>query len=296
MRYGAVFPHADIGTDPAAIRGFVQAVEAAGFDYLIAYDHVTGAHPDRFAGTSIPGFANPPYVHDSPFHEVLTLFAYLAGVTSRLELVTSVLVLPQRQTALVAKQAAEVDMLSGGRLRLVVGVGWNFAEYGSLGVDFSSRGQHLEEQIVVLRKLWSEPLVSFQGRWHALDRVALAPRPTRQLPVWIGGGGSDGLLGRVGRHASGWMPLLPPSENAAAAVARLRARLAEAGRDAKDFGIDARIRAGDGKPAAWIADATRWRDLGATHLCLNAAVRGAPADKQLETAIRMKRAIGEALG
>ena len=296
MKYGAVFPHADIGTDPAAIRGFVQAVEAAGFDYLIAYDHVTGAHPDRFAGTSIPGFATAPYVHTSPFHEVLTLFAYLAGVTTRLELVTSVLVLPQRQTALVAKQAAEVDMLSGGRLRLVVGVGWNFAEYGSLGVDFSSRGQHLEEQIVVLRKLWSEPLVSFQGRWHALDRVALAPRPARPLPIWIGGGGSDGLLGRVARHANGWMPLLPPSEDAAAAVARLRERLREAGRDPAGFGLDARIRAGDGKPEAWIADATRWRDLGATHLCLNAAVRGTPPDKQLETAIRMKQALAPVLG
>ena len=295
MKIGTVFPHADIGSDPAAVRDFAQAVEGAGFDYLIAYDHVTGAHPERFANVTIPGFAGPPYVHDSPFHEIFTLFAFLAGLTERIELVTSVLVLPQRQTALVAKQAAEIDLLSRGRLRLVVGVGWNFAEYGSLGADFGSRGRRLEEQLVVLRRLWSEPLVSFEGRFHLLDRIAIAPRPARALPVWIGGGVGDVLLRRLARHADGWMPLLPPAEDAEAAVARLRAVLKEEGRDPLAFGLDARIRA-TGEPADWVRAARRWQALGATHLCLNSVVRGTSPRAQLETAIRMKQVITDAIG
>ena len=295
MKLGTVFPHADIGTDPAAIRDFAQAVEAAGFDYLIAYDHVTGAHPDRFAGVTIPNFAAPPYVHDSPFPEIFTLFAFLSGVTRRLELVSSVLVLPQRQTALVAKQAAEVDILSGGRLRLVVGVGWNFAEYASLGAEFGSRGRRLEEQLLVIRRLWTEPLVSFEGRFHLLDRMAIAPRPTRALPIWIGGGVGDVLLRRLARLADGWMPLLPAGENPEAAVGRLRSVLKEEGRDPGSFGLDARLRAAGG-PADWVAGARRWQALGATHLCLNAVVKGTAPMAQLDTATRMKRVIADALG
>jgi probable F420-dependent oxidoreductase len=295
MRLGTIFPNADIGTDPVAIRDFAQAVEGAGFDYLLTYDHVTGAHPDRFAGASIAGFSAPPYVHDSPFHEPFVLFAYLAGLTRRLELVSSVLILPQRQTALVAKQAAEVDMLSGGRLRLAVGVGWNFAEYESLGADFHTRGRRLEEQILVMRKLWTEPLVTFAGRWHTLDRVAMAPRPSRPLPIWIGGGAGDQLLRRVARLADGWMPLLPPAEDAAAAVTRLHALLREEGRDPASFGLDARIRA-TGDPADWVSAARRWRSLGATHLCLNSVARGTPPMQQLDTAIRMKQVVREGLG
>ena len=257
MKLGIVFPQADIGSDPAVIRAFARAVEDAGFDYLLAYDHIIGVHPDRFAGATIPGFAGPPYVHDSPFHEPLVLFSHLAGVTTRLEFVTSVLVLPQRSTALVAKQAAEVDLLSGGRLRLAVGVGWNFAEYTSLNADFETRNRRLEEQVVVLRKLWTEPLVTFKGRWHALDRVAITPRPARALPIWIGGGTGEHVLRRVARLADGWMPLLQPAEDPEKAMARLRALLVEAGRDPAAFGLDARIR-GTGGPADWVAAARRY--------------------------------------
>jgi probable F420-dependent oxidoreductase len=295
MKIGTIFPNADIGTDPAAIRGFARAVEDAGFDYLLSYDHVTGAHPDRFAGATIPGFAGPPYVHDSPFHEPLALFSHLAAVTSRLEFATSVLVLPQRQTPLVAKQAAEVDMLSGGRLRLAVGVGWNFAEYASLDADFAHRGSRLEEQILVMKLLWTQPLVTFRGRWHDLDRIAITPRPGRPLPVWIGGGADDHLLRRVARHADGWMPLLPATEDVAAAVARLRGFLAGERRDPASFGLDVRIRAAGGGSDEWIAAARRWRSLGATHVCLNGIVRGTPALQQLETAIEMKRAVEDVL-
>jgi len=291
MLLGTIFPNADIGTDPEAIRDYARAVEDAGFDYLLTYDHITGAHPDRFAGVTIPGFAGPPYVHDSPFHEPLVLFSHLAAVTRRLEFVTSVLVLPQRPAPLVAKQAAEVDLLSGGRLRLAVGVGWNFAEYESLNADFGTRNQRLEEQIVVMRKLWTEPLVTFKGRWHTLDRVAITPRPARPLPIWIGGGSSDPVLRRVARLADGWMPLLQPTEDAASAVERLRKFLREAGRDATSFGLDARIRAATGGSDKWIAAAQRWRALGATHLCLNSVTRGTPVREQLDAAIRMKHAL-----
>ncbi len=293
MKVGIVFPQADIGSDPTAIRAFARAAEDAGFDYLLAYDHITGVHPDRFAGATIPGFSGPPYGHDSPFHEPLVLFSHLAGVTTRLEFATSVLVLPQRSTPLVAKQAAEVDLLSGGRLRLAVGVGWNFAEYASLNADFETRNRRLEEQIVVLRKLWTEPLVTFKGRWHALDRVAITPRPARALPIWIGGGTSEHVLRRVARLADGWMPLLQPTEDPEKAMARLRALLVEARREPASFGLDARIR-GTGGPADWVAAARRWRALGATHLCLSAG-RGIPAPQQLELAIRMKQALAGVL-
>jgi probable F420-dependent oxidoreductase len=289
VKIGTVFPNADIGVDPAVIRDHARAVEDAGFDYLLAYDHVTGAHPDRFAGATIPGFAGPPYVHDSPFHEPLVLFSHLSAVTTRLQFVTSVLVLPQRPAPLVAKQAAEVDLLSGGRLRLAVGVGWNFAEYESLGAEFASRNARLEEQITVLRRLWSEPLVTYRGRWHTLDRIAITPRPARPLPIWIGGGAGDHALRRVARLADGWMPLLQPTEDPADAVARLRTYLGEQGRDAKSFPIDARIRAVGG-PDDWTAAARRWRELGATHLCLG-ITRGTPAAQQLRTALEMKRTL-----
>src|SRR5262249_52693595 len=293
MKLGIVFPQADIGTDPAVIRGFACAVEEAGFDYLLAYDHITGAHADRFAGATIPGFAGPPYVHDSPFHEALVLFSHLAGGTTRLGFVASVVVLPQRSTPLVAKQVAEIDLLSWWRWRLAVAVGWNFAEYESLNADFETRNRRLEEQIVVLRRLWTEPLVTFKGRWHTLDRIAITPRPARALPIWIGGGTSDHALRRVARLADGWMPLLQSTEDPDRAMVRLRALLVEAGRDPATFGLDARIR-GAGGPADWVATARRWRALGATHLCFSPG-RGIPAPRHLETAIKMKRALAGVL-
>ena len=187
MRIGAVFSQADSGTDPEAIRRWAQIAEEAGFAHLMAYDHVLGADPRciRTAwGTSPHRRTRTEHV----FHEIFVLFSHLAAVTTSLEFVTSVLVLPQRQTALVAKQAATLDLLSGGRLRLAVGVGWNWAEYEGLGVDFAGREDRLEEQIALMRRLWTEPLVTFDGRFHHLDRVGLNPRPAQPLPVWIGGG------------------------------------------------------------------------------------------------------------
>ena len=189
MRVGAVFSQADSGTDPAAIRAWARAAEAAGYQHLMAYDHVLGASGELFP-SGVGSFPAAPYTHEHTFHEILVLFAHLAAVTEAVELVTSVLILPQRQTAVVAKQVSTIDLLSGGRLRLAVGVGWNWAEYAALGTDFDSREERLEEQISVMRRLWAEPLVTFSGRFHQLDRVGINPLPSRPIPIWIGSGAS----------------------------------------------------------------------------------------------------------
>jgi probable F420-dependent oxidoreductase len=297
MRLGIGFPHQVIGTDPAEVRDFARAAEAAGFDYLSAIEHVAGAHAERFAGVDT-GFPAPPYLHDYPFHEPFTLFAFLAGVTSRIELVTSVLVLPQRQTVLVAKQAAEVSLLSGGRLRLGVGVGWNHAEFESLGADFRTRGERTAEQVVVLRRLWTEPLVTFTGRWHTLDRVAIAPLPAQPVPLWMGGGTGEVTLRRIARLADGWMPMARASGDVGELAARMRGYLAEAGRDPAALGIQVTIGgAGQAEPGQWVAAARRWAEAGATHLTLGGSPdSGVTARQRLDRAVEIKRALELELG
>src|SRR5712671_7790587 len=183
MHYGVVFPQIEFGNDPHAIKDYAQAAEGLGYDYLLVYDHVLSAHPDR--EPKLTG----PYTHEDPFHEPMVFFGFLAGVTTRLELTTGILILPQRQTALVAKQAAEVDVLSRGRLRLGVGLGWNYVEYEALGMSFTDRGKRIEEQIAVLRALWTQEVVDFKGRWHRIDRAGINPPPVqRPIPLWMGGG------------------------------------------------------------------------------------------------------------
>lgn len=174
MRLGAIFPQTEIGNDPADIRAYAEAVEAMGYQHILAYDHVLGA------GTvSRPDWTGP-YTSETPFHEIFVLFGYLAAVTRRVELVTGVLILPQRQTALAAKQAAAVDVLSGGRLRLGVGVGWNDVEYQALNEDFGNRGARIEEQVALLRALWSETAISFSGRWHTMEDAGINPLPAQR--------------------------------------------------------------------------------------------------------------------
>jgi probable F420-dependent oxidoreductase len=261
MRVGAVFPQTEIGNDPGDIRRWAAAVEALDFDHIMAYDHVLGAGTD-----GRPDWRG--YTSEDPFHEVFVLFGYLAGITRRVELATGVLVLPQRQTALVAKQAAEVDVLSGGRLRLGVGVGWNEVEYGALGESFRDRGARSEEQIGLLRELWSTPVITHSGRWHQVDRAGINPRPAAGLiPVWLGGG-SDQTLRRVARMGDGWLPTGDPGP-AAGALARLRDYLRQAGRQPGDVGIEPRLTLASVPPADWAGYAVRWRDLGATHLTIS---------------------------
>ena len=253
MRIGAVFSQADSGTDPAAIRQWAVDAEAAGFEHLMAYDHVLGASSERLGPGPFGSFPNAPYTSEHTFHEILVLFSHLAAITTRLQFISSVLVLPQRQIAVVAKQIASIDLLSGGRIRLAVGVGWNAAEYEALGVDFADRTAILEEQIDVLRLLWSQPLVDYEGRFHHLRGVGINPLPTHPLPILIGSGASDAVLRRVVRKADGWMPLLIPrldTIDIATAVTKLRRFAEDAGRDPASLPIHGRVYLGPGWQAA----------------------------------------------
>jgi probable F420-dependent oxidoreductase len=263
MRIGVVFPQTEIGSDPAAIRDYAQTAEGQGFTHVLAYDHVLGANPQR------PGGWSGPYTYQTPFHEVFVLFSYLAGVTQRLELVTGILILPQRQTALVAKQAASLDLLSGGGLRLGVGLGWNEVEYVSLNEDFHNRGKRIEEQVRLLRRLWSGPLVDFQGNWHTIPDAGVNPLPVqRPIPVWFGGH-AEAVLRRVARMGDGWMPNYRSAADARPSLALLDRFLAEAGRARSEIGIEPRISYGAGDARAWEAAMRDWQAEGATHLSFN---------------------------
>jgi probable F420-dependent oxidoreductase len=267
VQVGVVFPQTEIGADPGGVRAFAQAAQEVGYRHLLAYDHVLGA--DVSGRSDWPG----PYTSEHQFHEIFVLFGYLAAVAPGLELVTGVLVLPQRQTALVAKQAAEIDILTGGRLRLGVGLGWNFVEFEALGEDFHNRGRRAEEQIELLRRLWQEPVVGFEGRYHHVPRAGLNPLPVqRPIPIWIGGS-AEAAIKRAARIADGFFPQRPLEGGWPATMERFRAWAEEAGRDPDAIPIEPRINIGTGTPDDWGRDADEWRELGATHLSL-ATMRG----------------------
>jgi probable F420-dependent oxidoreductase len=297
VRIGVVFSQADSGTDPEAIRRWAQRAEAAGFAHILAYDHVLGASRERLGPGPFGPFPNAPYTSDHTFHEILVLFSHLAAVTTRIELATSVLVLPQRQTALAAKQIATVDLLSGGRMRVAVGAGWNFAEYQGMGIDYGARTGRLEEQIHVLRRLWSEPLVSYHGRYHDLDRVGINPLPSRRIPIFVGSGAADPVLRRVVRVADGWMPLLLPGLDrltVAEGVTRLRQLCDEAGRDPATLPIHGRIYLGDG----WQRELEQAVELGFADLSIGfnrLANPGRSHDEHLDQAISALHEIGDDL-
>ena len=261
MRIGVVFPQTEIGPDAGAVRAYAQRVEELGFRHVLAYDHVLGA--DRAVHRGWQG----PYDLATTFHEPLVLFGYLAGITS-LELVTGIIILPQRQTVLVAKQAAEVDLLSGGRFRLGIGLGWNAVEYEALGEDFSSRGRRVEEQVDLLRRLWTEPSVTYHGRYHRVTGAGLAPLPLqRPIPVWFGAQ-SDRAYRRAGRLADGWFPQVPPGPKLDEARSVVERAAAEAGRDPRAIDMEGRV-AWRGSPEK-LADHTRtWHEAGATHVSVN---------------------------
>jgi len=257
-----VFPQTEIGSDPGVVREYAQAVEEMGYSHILVYDHVLGA-----STKTRPGWRGP-YNSETQFHEPFVLFGYLAGLTRRIELVTGVIILPQRQTALVAKQAAEVDALSGGRLRLGVGIGWNTVEYEGLNENFSNRGVRLEEQIEVLRALWSGSEITYQGRWHTIDHAGINPLPVqRPIPVWVGGR-SAAAYRRAGRLADGWLPQVQPGPELERARALIDESAVEAGRDPAAIGCEGRI-AWRGDLDAAVAEAAAWRTAGATHLGVN---------------------------
>jgi probable F420-dependent oxidoreductase len=282
MEIGTVFPQLESGTDPAMLRDYATRVEAAGYDHLLAYDHVLGVDPswEDWDG---------PYDNADTFHEPLTTFSHLAGATDEIEFVTGIVILPQRQTALVAKQAAQVDVLSNGRLRLGVGNGWNPYEYRALGQDFSERGRRIEEQIEVLRHLWTEDVVDFDGEFHRLPEVGINPRPVQQpIPVWLGGM-ADPVKRRVARMADGWIPQFQPGEEAQEHLADLERYAEEENRELADIGIQGRVFAVPGEDDEWIDRAQAWTDLGADYLALDTMYQdigdiGAHADHLEEVA------------
>ena len=261
MRIGVVFPQTDIGADVGAVRAYAQRAEELGFRHVLAYDHVVGADPAVHRGWQ------GPYDVTTTFHEPLVLFGFLAGITS-LELVTGIIILPQRQTVLVAKQAAEVDLLSEGRFRLGVGLGWNAVEYEALGQDFSSRGRRIEEQAELLRRLWTEASVTYTGRYDRVTGAGLAPLPRqRPIPVWFGAQ-SDRAYRRVGRLADGWFPQVPPGPGLDEARSVVERAAVEAGRDPRELGMEGRV-SWRGSPEKLAEDTRAWDEAGSTHLSVN---------------------------
>ena len=284
MRFGVIFPQTEIGADPIAVRDYAQAAEELGYDHLAAYDHVLGANPARRPGWS------PPYSHKDMFHEPFVLFGYLAGLTKSIQLTTGILILPQRQTVLVAKQAAAVDVLSGGRLRLGIGIGWNDVEYEALGENFKNRGRRSEEQMEVLRRLWTQELVTFQGRWHKITDAGLNPLPIqRPIPIWLGGS-AEAVLRRIARRGDGWFPLLQPDEKCRSMIERLQSYTREAGRDPGAVGIEGRILFANSSPEDWVKGVARWKELGATHISVNTMKAGLASPSAHIDAIRRFKA------
>jgi probable F420-dependent oxidoreductase len=261
MELGALLPLGDIGGDPATLRDYAQAAESAGYDFIEAPDHVLGANPAGAPEAERTGAG----LYQDPF----VLFGYLAGVAPKLGFSTGVLILPQRQTALVAKQAACLDVLCGGRFRLGIGVGWNEVEFVGLNENFHNRGRRSEEQVQVMQALWAEPHVSFKGRWHTVDDAGINPRPAAgKVPVWFGGH-HERTLERIAKWGDGWMPnAYPPDQSALNVFGQLRRLTEQAGRDPARVGIEVWVSMGSGSDAEWAKEARFWKQAGASHLCL----------------------------
>ena len=263
MKLGVVFPQTEIGSDPGAVREYAQAAEGMGYNHILAFDHVLGANAE-----SRPGWSGA-YRHTDAFHEPFVLFGYLAAVTNSVELVTGVIILPQRQTALVAKQTAAVDVLSQGRLRLGIGIGWNAVEYEALSENFHDRGRRSEEQIDLLRKLWTNDLITYEGRWHKITDAGLNPLPVQQpIPVWFGGAAPQ-TIRRVATMGDGWFPLFRPDDHGRELIESMREQAAEAGRGPNDIGVESWVSIRDSSEDDWKRTAEAWRELGATHLSVN---------------------------
>ncbi|GAC1322752.1 MAG: hypothetical protein NVSMB22_09800 [Chloroflexota bacterium] len=283
MRIGVTFPQKEITADPVAVRDYAQAAESLGYSHLLAYDHVIGAdianRPDW----------RGPYTSDTLFHEVFVLFGYLAAVAPSLELVSNVIILPQRQTVLVAKQAVEVDVLTGGKFRLGVGLGWNDVEYQALNETFSNRGRRIEEQIVLLRSLFTERTLTFHGSWHNVEEAGILPLPVqRPIPIWLGGS-VEATLRRVVALGDGWFPQGPPDDKNRQKMERLYELALEAGRDPSSIGIEARVSIAGSTPDEWARQVEEWQALGATYIGVNTMDAGLTSPQDHINAIRCFR-------
>jgi probable F420-dependent oxidoreductase len=268
VNIGVVYPQTEYENDPIAIRDYAQTVEALGFSHILAYEHVLGANPAR------PGGWSGPYTYQHPFLEPFVLFGFMAACTEMIEFATGIVILPQRQTALVAKQAASLDVLCQGRLRLGIGLGWNPVEYIALGQDFHTRGKRIEEQVDLLRKLWTQPLLNFSGRWDTITDAGINPLPVqRPIPIWFGGH-ADAVLRRIAKMGDGWMLMSKSPADARPALDTLAQYLQENRRKLSDIGIEARFSYGDGGTSHWQKIIKGWQSVGATHLSINTMACG----------------------
>ena len=303
MRIGVSLPQREpgLGRDISAITEYARAAEAMGYDHIRTGEHVLGAN-----AASRPGWQGP-YTHNDLWHEPFVLFGYLAGLTKTLEFVTSIVILPQRQTALVAKQAAALDLVSGGRLRLGIGVGWNPVEFEALGEDFSTRGRRIEEQIEVMRALWTQELVTYRGHWDTITDAGLNPMPVqRPIPIWIGGGpgsaggtstvGADRVLRRIAKMADGWFPSLGLETGVGEAIATLHDYIRQEGRDICEVGIEGSVSIARLSVDECVQQVSAWRELGATHLSVNTAGAGFTSlDQHIDVLHRLKDAVDGAV-
>jgi probable F420-dependent oxidoreductase len=298
MQIGVTYPQTDMQADPGAVKHFAQAVEQMGYTHILAYDHVVGANTD-----SRPGW-NKPYSIDSQFHDPFNLFSFMAGCTEKVGFVTGILILPQRQTVLVAKQTACLDVLSKGRFRLGIGIGWNELEFEALGVPWEKRAKRMEEQVEVMRKLWTQRAVTFKGEYHSIPDVGLKPLPvTRPVPIWFGGGsdrpnfGNDPakevVMRRIARLGDGWIPQIGPRERGLELWETMKGYLKEYGRDPKSFGLEVGILANRANQDKWADHVQFWRKQGATHLVVNQIRDGLQGvDAHLTRLEEVRKAIG----
>ena len=261
MEIGAVFPHNEIGTDPQAIKDYAQGVEELGVTHLLIYDHVLGADRDR------PGGFEGPYDKDVAFHEPFTTFAFVAAVTKKLDMITTVMILPQRQTVLVAKQAAELAILSNNRFKLGIGVGWNAVEYTGLNENFKNRGKRQEEQVELMRLLWESEVLEYKGDYHHIDKASINPRPSKSVPIWFGGGAPQ-LIERCADLGDGWIPLMGPNEAARKTLAIIKEKRESKGLNWDNFGVQAQAQYAGGDAERWNKHAEKWRNLGASHIAI----------------------------
>ena len=296
MQIGAIFPQTEIGSDPGAIREYAQAAEQLGYSHLFIADHVLGASADYHAHV-----ADGYYTNRSIIHESFTTMGYIAGITERIGLTTGILILPQRATALVAKQAAAVDVLSNGRLRLGIGVGWNHVEYEALNRNFRDRGRRSEEQIALMRALWTQEVVDFHGRWHRVDNAGINPLPVqRPIPVWLGAGSSasplppEPVLHRIATISDGWFPNFEPQQPGREAIAKLREYVRASGRDESEVGIEGRIRIDNKQPEDWVDEAKGWQELGAAGITVEARRGGlSGVGQHIDAIVRFREALAD---
>lgn len=289
MQIGVIYPQTELPRDPEVIRQYVEAVEEMGYRHISAYDHVIGANP-----ASRPGWRGT-YDVDDAFMEPFALFSFMAAVAKKLSFATSILILPQRQTVLAAKQAATLDVLTKGKLRLGVGVGWNDVEYQVLNEEFENRGHRLEEQVELMRQLWSNRSVNFKGNWHEVNDSGINPLPVqRPIPVWMGGG-ADTVVKRIARMADGWMPQFSPDSRGRAMFEQMRGHAEEFGRDPKEIGLDGTVAARGDDVDGWAETVTRWREIGATHVSVTTMGGDVSRSRDLDSHLERLRRLQDSL-